>query len=94
MSVHYLLDRAEFELRQPQPDTAAIIRDFDQIIQLDPNEVSHHLDFANALLRLGHRQQAIEQFQAAIRYNDLLDPNEPKRLTPSQVQAIEEQMRG
>jgi tetratricopeptide (TPR) repeat protein len=93
MSVRYLLHRAEFEFRQPQPDAASIIRDFEKIVQLDPNQVSQRLEFAGVLLRFGHRQQAVEQFQAALHYNDLLELNDPKRLTQAQIESIQRQIK-
>ncbi|HMB95215.1 MAG TPA: hypothetical protein VKK61_04175, partial [Tepidisphaeraceae bacterium] len=92
MSIRYLQARAEFELHQPQPDAVAIIRDFEKIIELNPNEVSLHKEFADALIILGEKQRAIEQLQVAIHYNDLLSPDEPKRLATLQIQAIQQQI--
>ncbi len=92
MSAAYRRARANFELHLAQPDPRQIIEDYERTISLDPNDVSAHRDFADALLKLGQRQRAIEQYRAALRYNDLLATEEPKRLSSSQIAAIEQQI--
>lgn len=73
-------------------DRDQVLRDFDKALQLDPNEVSIHREYARALGLLGLRDQARSQLQLALHYNDLLDKSEPKRLPPDQVQAIQRQI--
>jgi O-antigen ligase len=91
-SVHYRT-RAQFEMAQPAPDPNRIIADYKRVNELDPNDVSTHLEFADALLRLGMKQHALDEYKAALRYNDLLDPNEPKRLPASKLQEIQQAIR-
>jgi hypothetical protein len=44
-------------------------------------------------VRFGQRQRAIEQYQEALRYNDLLESADPKRLPAEQVAHIKQQIR-
>ncbi|HVT87393.1 MAG TPA: O-antigen ligase family protein [Tepidisphaeraceae bacterium] len=93
MSPAYHRARATLELRQTTPNEQRVIDEFQQMLSIDPNDVSAHLDFADALARFGDRQRAVEQYQAALKYNDLLDPTEIKRLPSDKYKAIEEKIR-
>ncbi len=43
------------------------VEQFQQSIQIDPNNAQAHYNLGNALLQIGQRDQAIEQFQTALR---------------------------
>jgi O-antigen ligase/tetratricopeptide (TPR) repeat protein len=92
MNAPYYRTRAEVELASPNADANRVKQDFEKVISLDPNDVSAHLDFADALVRLGLPQHAREQYQEALRYNDLLDPNEPKRLPQGTIDQIRQKI--
>jgi len=92
MSIRTLRSRAEFELSQPQPDQRSVIDDYEKILALDPSGVSARIEFAYALMKLGKTADAIEQFQNALRYNDELAPDEPKRLSPHEIAVLQRQI--
>jgi O-antigen ligase len=84
----YLLE-ANFQLSQPNPDVAIVRSDFQTILQLNPNDISFHLQYASALQRFGQLDEARAQYQQALSANNALPPGEPKRLSPQQVEDIE-----
>jgi O-antigen ligase len=75
--------RAIFELQAMQPK--AMVDDFDKVLELNPNEVSLRLEYARDLDALDMPAAALEQFELALKFNDQLDPDEPKRLTPDEL---------
>jgi tetratricopeptide (TPR) repeat protein len=89
-AVNYYLSRARID--GEQRDLAAMKADFSRALELNPNEVSIHLDYADALNALGQSADATEQDQLALKYNDLLQPDEPKRLSPQRVAEIHKQI--
>jgi hypothetical protein len=60
-------------------DSKQMIADFDRVLQLNPNEASLRLEYAHDLELLHLLPQAREQFKLALTYNQLLDPDDPKR---------------
>ena len=84
----YWLSRADSEVLRPAPDLARIRAGYDRALALDPNSVQVRLDYAAILQRLGDRTGAREQYEAALRYNDLLSPDEPKRLPAAKVAEV------
>ena len=66
-------------------DNPAIHTDFNKILQLDPNDVSLHTQYGNALDRLGLYTAAAAQYQQALACNAALPPVEPKRISPQQI---------
>lgn len=84
----YWLTRANAELLRPAPDPAVIRRGYDRALMLDPNSVQVRLDYAAMLQRLGDPAGAREQYAAALKYNDLLDPDEPKRLSAEKLEEV------
>ena len=83
----FWLHRANARLRSPTPDAAAVRSDYEQALRLDPNNVDARLEYAGVLERIGDRAAAAEQYRQALRYNDLLSPDEPKRLPPDRLKA-------
>jgi hypothetical protein len=84
----YLLD-ANLQLSLPAPNLQLVQTDFDQILQLNPNDVSLHLQYAKALEHLGLTNQARVQYSQALKANAALPPDEPKRLPPDQVAQVQ-----
>jgi tetratricopeptide (TPR) repeat protein len=84
MAIRPLLDRARLETQLPADlgDLASADRCFRRALELNPNEVVIRLDLASLLERLGKAEDAREQIRTALRYDDLLDAAEPKRLSP------------
>jgi len=82
--------RASFALMMHDPDQ--VIHDFDQALELNPNEVSIRLDYARALKSLRKPAEAKEQLRKALWFNDQLDRAEPKRLSDEQVKAINKEI--
>jgi O-antigen ligase len=86
----YFLFTANYELHQPRPDPAAIEDAYRHVLEkLDPRNVSVRLDYAAALSRLGQPAAAITQYREALRFDDELPKDEPKRLAPKKRQEIE-----
>jgi O-Antigen ligase len=83
----YLL-RARYLQRQPTLDGPAITEAYQHALALDPNEVTIRLEFADALKNLGKPQDAVEQYQKALWYNDQFPPDEAKRLSSDQLAQI------
>jgi len=75
LAAHHL--RAIFALQMY--DSKQMIADFDRVLQLNPNEASLRLEYAHDLELLHLLPQAREQFKLALTYNQLLDPDDPKR---------------
>jgi tetratricopeptide (TPR) repeat protein len=88
MSVAYVRLRAQFEEKLPRPDAQRVITDYERAIELDPNDLSAHIDFARALERFGQRDRARERYEDALRRNDLMNPDEPERLPPAKIDDI------
>jgi hypothetical protein len=92
-AVDYPLMRAQYLLHTPDPSAfrAQIIKDLQRVVELDPAEISLRLQYADALAGFKapeDRAGAIHQYQEAIRYNDMLKPDEPKRLGESRLNEI------
>ena len=79
---------AEYELRQASPDQRSIAGAYERVVALDPNDVSAHLDFARALEKFGRNDDALRQYEEALRLNDLMDPAEPERLPQQKLDEI------
>jgi tetratricopeptide (TPR) repeat protein len=84
----YWLSRANAEFLRPSPDAALVRRGYERALRLDPNSVQSRLDYAALLTRLGDSSGARDQYEAALRQNDLLSPDEPKRLPPAKLEQI------
>ena len=84
----YLL-QANLELRTPNPRAAVVRSDFDTTLQLDPNDVSLHTQYGDALERLGQPVDAAAQFEQALACNAALPPGEPKRMSPEQLSDLQ-----
>ncbi len=93
MRAEYYRAAAEFEMALPTRDADRIVHMYEKASSLDPSNVQTHKAFADALLILGQRQRALEEYRATLRYNDLLAPGEPKRLDPQLINGIEERIK-
>ena len=92
MDLAYFTLRAEVESRSGKPDAKKVKDDFNKAVSIDPNNVSLHQSYANALERLGDTKSAIAQLQAALAYNNKLPKDEIKRLKKDEVDAIEKKI--
>ncbi|WP_428940982.1 O-antigen ligase family protein [Fontivita pretiosa] len=92
-NVQYYRARAMAELQRPSSDPRRIIDDLRRATELNPWDLTLHEEFAQALERLGQRQRAIDEYRLMLRYNDLLDPAEPKRLTERKIEQIRQKIR-
>jgi Tfp pilus assembly protein PilF len=93
MRGEYARDAAMHELRQRSPDADRIIGNFERAVRLDPNSVRTHREFADALAVLGRTERAIDEYREALRCNEMLAPEEPKRLSPREITLIEQRIR-
>lgn len=91
--VKYYLFDANYALRQPRPDLSTIEHAYRHVLEkIDPRNVSVRLDYAAALARLGQPAAAIKQYREALRFDDELPKDEPKRLAPKKRQEIEQKI--
>jgi hypothetical protein len=99
MAAEYYLTRARFLARGSDPARPrdAIKADYARALELNPNDVSIRLEYADVLRSFNtpeDRAAARKQYEEALRYNDLLLANEPKRLKPDKVGEIRKGMEG
>jgi O-antigen ligase len=87
----YLL-RANIELHNRSPNIAQVQADFDTILRLNPNDVSLHTQYGDALARFGLNEAARQQYELALKYNDQLLEGEPKRLTREQIDELRQKI--
>jgi O-antigen ligase len=88
MSVDAYLLEANVQLSGPNPDASVVRRDFDTIVRLNPNDVSFHVQYAQALERFGLVAEARNQYRMAVDADSALPAGEPKRLPASQVEQL------
>jgi tetratricopeptide (TPR) repeat protein len=88
----YLLD-ANVQLSGPNPNPAVVRSDFATLLKLNPNDVSLHIQYGDALQHLGLTSEAREQYRQALSANDALPAEEPKRLPTSQVADLQAKLR-
>ncbi|MGA2232262.1 MAG: O-antigen ligase family protein [Tepidisphaeraceae bacterium] len=69
-------------------DAAGMQADYEKALDLDPNEASLRLDYANALLQMRMPEGAARQYELALQYNDALPPEEPKRINDAQIRRL------
>jgi O-antigen ligase len=69
-------------------DADSVEVNFEQALELDPNEVDIRLQYADTLSKLHLPQLAIAQYEEALSFNDQLDKAEPKRLSPDKLAEI------
>ena len=62
---------------------------YQSALGLDPNDVGLRLAYADALEKLGDKDFAKEQYREALRRDDELPKDEPKRLTEKKRKEIE-----
>jgi len=79
---------ADIEKRSASPDVSALREAFEAALELDPNDVGAHLDYAESLEKLGLKAEAREQYRVALEKNDRLAPDEPKRLPQNEVDQL------
>lgn len=82
--------RAVFDLQTQ--DAKDMISDYEHVMDLNPNEVSLRLEYADGLRMMHLLPEAKKQYELALKYNDQLDKAEPKRLTPQRVAEIEREI--
>jgi tetratricopeptide (TPR) repeat protein len=90
MDTRYYLWRARYLLTNGDHAQygGQIRKDFERALELDPNEVSLHVEYADALRELGDRAGAAKEYETALKYNEMLKKDEPKRLRPERVEEI------
>jgi hypothetical protein len=87
------LMQANLQLASAAPNASVICADFERSLQRNPNDASLHLQYAQALERLGRFAGAAEQMRQALWRNDQLPAGEPRRLSAEQVADVQERIR-
>jgi tetratricopeptide (TPR) repeat protein len=91
-SGRYFAFKAEHELRQERPDGPEVIRAYQGALGLSPGDVGLRLAYAEALEKLGDKEFAKEQYREALRWDDLLPKDEPKRLMETKRREVEKKI--
>ena len=94
MEAQYWLARARRQAALPDraEHKAEIVSDFERALAINPNEVSLRIEAAELFESLGDKEQAARQYQQALERNDLLRPDEPKRLSVEQRRQIQQKL--
>jgi len=85
----YFVFKAQLEQQQSHPDGPEVIKAYQSALGLAPGDVGLRLEYAKALEKLGDSDFAKEQYREALRWDDLLPMDEPKRLTEKKRKEIE-----
>jgi O-antigen ligase len=83
---------AEELMTSPTPDAAEVKRNYETALRWNPNDVPLRLRYADALAKLNDPARARAEYAEALRYNDMLDKAENKRLTPKQIAEVHKKM--
>jgi tetratricopeptide (TPR) repeat protein len=83
MSINSYLTRAQLEARAGNATSAKM--DMDRALYLNPTEVSMHLQYADLLMRLHQFSDAAKECEQALKFNELLPIEEPKRLNDAEI---------
>jgi hypothetical protein len=89
--VRTYLSRAHFALQYR--DTKEVISDFEKALELNPNEVSIRLQYADAMKALNRPEIEKRQLRLALDYNSRLDAEEPKRLSSEEIDGIDARLK-
>jgi len=93
-AVEYWLWRASFESQMPEDrrDYAEIRRDYQRVLDLNPNDAQIRLQYAAAMEK-HDPMLAAQQYRTALEKNALLNPDEIRRLPPEKVRELESKIR-
>jgi predicted Zn-dependent protease len=83
---------ARLEAQQPKPDMSRVSDAYEHFLALDPNDVQSRLQYAQSLDAASMKTEARVQYQAALDKDSQLEPKDPKRLSPEQVERIREKL--
>jgi hypothetical protein len=88
MDASLYMARAETELQKPpaEQDRQRIVRDMQQAVALDPNNIEGHLRLAHVYHLVGDAQAAQHEIDLARQKNAQLDRENPKRLSDEAFQ--------
>ncbi len=94
LNVGYYVTRAEFNRRSPQPNAERVLADLRKAVALNPNEVQTRITLADALAGFGRKAEARAAYEESLKYNELLHPDEPKRLNPAGLADVRRKIDG
>lgn len=84
------LTRARYQSRRNLPaDRSQVLADYARALSLNPMDVETRIEFAEALVRDGNRPAAAAELRKALEIDGKLDPDNPKRLSPSRRLQVE-----
>ncbi len=94
-SVSAHLTRAQFALSQPKPDVESALQDYRAALALDPRNVRLRIEYADRLATFSRslnrpqwRSEALLNYQRALDLDRQQHPDEPKRLTASELSKV------
>jgi len=83
MSINAYLTRASLEAQAGDADAA--MKDMTTAIDINPTEVSMRVQYGDLLMSLRRFDDAIGQYEEALKFNDLLPIEEPKRVNDAAI---------
>jgi hypothetical protein len=86
LSVRY--HRSMAELNLSQRDVGNALNEYRRAVALDPNNMELRIEYADELRRRGQGTEAVAQYRRALEINDLLAPQEIRRLPTVEVDRI------
>jgi O-antigen ligase len=78
--IKHRLQLARYLLERQPAEVEAVKRAYEDALALDPRSVTVHIEYAEALEKLGDRELALDQYRFALRLDDALPADEPRRL--------------
>jgi len=94
-SVSAHLTRAQYALSQPRPDVESALQDYRAALSQDPRNVRLRIEYADRLAtfsrslnRPQYRSEALLNYQRALDLDRQQHPDEPKRLTASELSKV------
>lgn len=82
-----------YALGRNPPDETTFRSAFQRSLALDPRDVGLRIRYADGLAKLGDHFAAAEEYREALRQDDLLPKDEPKRLPPARREEIHKKIR-
>jgi O-antigen ligase len=90
--VKHRLQLARYLMSREPPDALAVKGAYEQALALDPRSVSIHLEYAEALEKVGDRELAVDRYRYALRLDDALPEREVRRLPRAKREQVEKKV--
>lgn len=93
-AIRYHRLRGQYAASREPVDAEGLRLGYQRALALDPRQVQVRIEYAEALARAGDLDNSAEQLREALRYDEQLPKDEPKRLAPARRRELEERLAG